>query len=163
MSLRKRIIMNAGSNWVGMFVNAAIGFFLVRIIWRSLGPDSFGVWALLSTGLRYPMIFESAFSLSTNRFVAFYKNDFNQMNRFISASFVILLGLSVLTVLVIAILSFFVSSIFTAIPSELATEAKVTCILVDSFLEEHNSSAIGIYDLSGNFSFINVYCLSNFR
>jgi len=130
MSLRKRIIMNAGSNWVGMFVNAAIGFFLVRIIWRSLGPDGFGVWALLSTGLRYPMIFENAFSLSTNRFVAFYRNDSNQMNRFISASFVILLGLAVLTVVIIALLSFYVSRIFTAIPNELAAEAQTTCILV---------------------------------
>ena len=130
MSLRKRIIMNAGSNWVGMIVNAAIGFFLVRIIWRNLGPDGFGVWALLSTGLRYPMIFENAFSLSTNRFVAFYRNDSSQMNRFISASFIILSGLAVLTVLVIALLSFFVSRIFTAIPNELASEAKVTCILV---------------------------------
>ncbi len=130
MSLRKRIIMNAGSNWVGMFVNAAIGFFLVRIIWRSLGPEGFGVWALLSTGLRYPMIFESAFSLSTNRFVAFYRNDSNQMNRFISASFIILLGFAVLTVIIIALLSFYVSRIFTAIPYELATEAQATCILV---------------------------------
>ena len=125
MSLRKRIIMNAGSNWVGMIVNAAIGFFLVRIIWRNLGPDGFGVWALLSTGLRYPMIFENAFSLSTNRFVAFYRNDSSQMNRFISASFIILSGLAVLTVLVIALLSFFVSRIFTAIPNELASGAKV--------------------------------------
>ena len=130
MSLRKRIIMNASSNWVGMFVNAAIGFFLVRIIWRSLGPDGFGVWALLSTGLRYPMIFENAFSLSTNRFVAYYRNDSNQMNRFISASFIILSGLAVLTVIIIALLSFYVSRIFTAIPNELATEAKTTCILV---------------------------------
>ena len=130
MSLRKRVIINAGSNWIGMFVNAAVSIVLVGIIWRRLGAQSFGVWALLSSGLRYPMIFESAFSLSTNRFVAFYRGDSEELNRFVSASFVILLILAILTVIVASFLSFFVSDIFAAITNELAGEAQVTCILV---------------------------------
>ena len=59
MSLRKRVMMNAGSNWAGMFITAAVSLVLVRIIWRNLGVESFGVWALLASGLRYPMIFET--------------------------------------------------------------------------------------------------------
>jgi O-antigen/teichoic acid export membrane protein len=130
MSLRKKVLMNAGSNWAGMFINAAVVLVLVRIILRNLGVDSFGVWALLSSGLRYPMIFESAFSLSTNRFVAFYRNDSEQLNRFVSASFVILLSLAVITIAAAVLLSFFISGIFTAITDELAGEAQITCILV---------------------------------
>lgn len=122
--------MNAGSNWAGMFVNAAVSIVLVVVIWRFLGKQSFGVWALLSSGLRYPMIFESAFSLSTNRFVAFYRGDSEELNRFVSASFVILLILAVLTVVAAVFLSFFVSGIFTAVTDELAGEAQITCILV---------------------------------
>jgi O-antigen/teichoic acid export membrane protein len=130
MSLRKKVLMNAGSNWAGMFINAAVVVVLVRIILRNLGVDSFGVWALLSSGLRYPMIFESAFSLSTNRFVAFYRDDSEQLNRFVSASFVILLSLAVITIAAAVLLSFFISDIFTAITEELAGEAQITCILV---------------------------------
>ena len=130
VSLRKRVMMNAGSNWAGMFVAAAVSLVLVRIIWRNLGIDSFGVWALLSSGLRYPMIFESAFSLSTNRFVAFYRNDSEQLCRFVSASFIVLLTLAVLTIAAAIILSFFISGIFTAITDDLAAEAQMTCILV---------------------------------
>ncbi len=134
MSLRKKVLMNASSNWAGMFINAAVVIVLVRIILRNLGVESFGVWALLSSGLRYPMIFESAFSLSTNRFVAFYRDDSEQLSRFVSASFVILLSLAVMTIAAAVILSFFISDIFTAITDELAGEAQITCILVGATL-----------------------------
>jgi len=123
-------MMNVGSNWAGMFVNAVVVLVLVRIIWNNLGSVQFGVWALLSSGLRYPMIFESAFSLSTNRSVAFYRGDSEELSQFISASFVILLILAFLTVVVSVLLSFFISGIFTAITSDLAGQAQVTCILV---------------------------------
>jgi len=121
--------MNAGSNWAGMLVAAAVGLVLFRTIRHNLGA-SFGVWALLSTGLRYPMILERAFSLSTNRFVAFYRDNIEQMNRFVSASFGILIVLALLTIAAAVLLSFFVSDIFTAITSESAREAQITCILV---------------------------------
>jgi len=130
MSLRKRIIINAGSNWASMAVAAVVGLVLLRVMWSELGKSSYGVWALLSTGLRYPMIIEGAFLLSTNRFVAFYRNDTKELNRFVSASFVILTALAVLTVAVAALLSFFVSDIFKAITAELARDAQITCILV---------------------------------
>ena len=129
MSLRKRIIMNAGSNWAGMLVAAVVGIVLFRIIRHNLGA-SFGVWALLSTGLRYPMILERAFSLSTNRFVAFYRDNTEQMNRFISASLGILIGLALLTIAAAVLLSFFLSDVFKAITAESAREAQITCILV---------------------------------
>ncbi len=122
--------MNAGSNWASMAVAAAVGLVLLRVMWSELGKSSYGVWALLSTGLRYPMIIEGAFLLSTNRFVAFYRDNIKELNRFVSASFVILTALAVLTVAVAALLSFFVSDIFTAITAELARDAQITCILV---------------------------------
>lgn len=130
VSLRKRVMMNAGSNWAGMFVTAAVSLVLVRIMWRNLGVDAFGIWALLTSGLRYPMIFETAFSLSTNRFVAFYRDDSEQLSRFVSASFIVLLTLAALTIAAAIILSFFISGIFAAITDDMAPEARVTCILV---------------------------------
>lgn len=122
--------MNAGSNWASMFVNAAVVLVFIRIIPHNLGWASYGVWALLSTGLRYPMILESAFSLSTNRFVAFHRNDSEQLNRFESASFVILSAFAALTIAAAILLSFFVSDIFAAVTDEFANDAQITCILV---------------------------------
>src|SRR3972149_6392854 len=130
MSLRKRIIINAGSNWASTVVTAIVGLVLVPIILRNLGVKAFGVWALLSTGLRYPMILESAFVLAINRFVAFYRDDVKKLNQFVSASFVILMALAVLTVAAAILLSFVISGIFAAITTEFADEAKITCMLV---------------------------------
>jgi O-antigen/teichoic acid export membrane protein len=76
------------------------------------------------------MILERAFSLSTNRFVAFYRDNTEQMNRFVSASFGILMGLAFLTIAASVLLSFFLSNIFAAITPESAREAQITCILV---------------------------------
>ncbi len=131
MSLRKRIIINAGSNWVSMAVAAVVGLVLLRVMWSELGKSSYGVWALLSTGLRYPMILEGAFLLSTNRFVAFYRNDTKELNRFVSASFIMLTALAVLTIVAAVLLSFVISDIFSsAITAEFAHDARITCILV---------------------------------
>ena len=131
MSLRKRIIINAGSNWVSMAVAAVVGLVLLRVMWSELGKSSYGVWALLSTGLRYPMILEGAFLLSTNRFVAFYRNDTKELNRFVSASFIMLTALAVLTIVAAVLLSFVISDIFSsAITPKFAHDARITCILV---------------------------------
>jgi O-antigen/teichoic acid export membrane protein len=122
--------MNAGSNWVSTVVMAAVGLVLVPIILSSLGVSGFGVWALLARGLAYPIILERAFVLAINRFVAFYRNDIKELNRFVSASFVILTGLAALTVTAAILLSFIISDIFAAITTEFADDARITCILV---------------------------------
>lgn len=130
MSLRKKVFLNAGSNWISQFVMAVVGLILIPLIRGKLGIESFGVWFLLSTGLRYPLILESSFSLTTNRFVAFYRNDTEQMNRFVSASFAVLAALAVLTIVIAALFSFFISDFFSAITKEMVFESQITCILV---------------------------------
>ena len=130
MSLRKRIIINAGSNWASMAVAAVVGLVLVRIILRDLDATGYGVWALLATGLRYPMILERAFVLAINRFVAFYRSDIKELNRFVSASFIILITLAILTVAAVTLLSFVISDIFSAITPEFERDARIACILV---------------------------------
>ncbi len=130
MSLRKRIIINAGSNWASMLTAAVVGLVLVRIILRDLEAAGYGVWALLATGLRYPMILERAFVLAINRFVAFYRSDIKELNRFVSTSFIILTALAILTVATLTLLSFVISDIFSAITPEFEHDARIVCILV---------------------------------
>lgn len=115
---------------MSQFVTAIVGLVLIPLIRGKLGSEAFSIWFLLSTGLRYPMILESSFSLSTNRFVAFYRNDTELQNRFVSASFAVLSVLGVLTAAAAALLSFFIPDLFTAITQDYAFDAQITCILV---------------------------------
>ena len=122
--------MNAGSNWVNTAVTGVVQLVLIPITLRALGESGYGVWALFAYGLSYPMILEGAFALSINRFAAYYANNQEQLNRYVSASFVILTGLAVLTAGAAILVSFAVADMFAAIPDELAGPAQVTCILV---------------------------------
>ena len=122
--------MNAGSNWANTMISAAVGLLLAPIMLGKLGDTAYGVWALLAYGLSYPIILDSSFVLSLNRFVAYYQNDPKEVNRFVSASFVILTALAVLTVTLAILLSFVISRIFAAIPEGLEGDAQTTCILV---------------------------------
>ncbi len=130
MSLRKRIIINAGSNWACTLITAVLGIILVPVILSYLGTVHYGVWVLLASVLSYVVILNRALTLAINRFVAFYHDDKENRNRFISASFLILAGMGVITVIAAIPLSFIIPDIFTAIPQEVAFEAQITFILV---------------------------------
>ena len=91
MSLHKRIIMNACSNWATMLVTAVVGLILVPIMLSGLGKAGFGVWALFAYGLSYPIILEMAFALAINRFVAFHRNDISELNRYLSTRLMVIL------------------------------------------------------------------------
>ena len=130
MSLRKKIMLNAGSNWAKSLAVAFVGILLIPIILKSIGEKGYGIWALLATGLAYPMILDRAFGLSISRFVAYHSEDTLERNRFISASLVVLICLSLLILVASILLSFFLTDMFTAITEEYAFEATVTCILI---------------------------------
>ncbi|MGD8787808.1 MAG: MATE family efflux transporter, partial [Phycisphaerales bacterium] len=77
-----------------------------------------------------PMILERAFVLAINRLAAFYRSDIKQVNRFVSASFIIMAGLAGLTVIATILLSYVIPNMFSAITEEFARDARITCILV---------------------------------
>ena len=130
MSLRQRLILNAGSIWASTAVVGVVGLILVPIMLRRIGDDAYGIWALVASVLSYVTILDAAFSLAVNRFVAYYRSDVEQMNRFVSASFLVLGGLAVLTAVGAAGVSLVITRIFPIIPPELARDARLTCMLV---------------------------------
>ncbi|MGQ9663517.1 MAG: oligosaccharide flippase family protein [Kiritimatiellia bacterium] len=130
MALRKRIVLNIGSSWASSAVVGAVGVIIVPVMLNSVGKMAYGVWALVASTLSYVTILDAAFSLAVNRFVAYYRYDQARRNSFVSASFVLLSGMAVITALGGMILSFFVHRIFPSIPRELAWEARTTCALV---------------------------------
>jgi len=151
MSLKRRIILNVASNWASMFVTAVAGLIVVPFILTKVGSTGYGVWALLAYGLAYPQLLEAAFALSINRFVAFYRQDTKQLNAFVSASFVIMIVLSIVTIAAAVAVSFFLSDLFRAITPEFQRSAQITCILVGvtlamQMLQSTHSGALRGYE-----------------
>jgi O-antigen/teichoic acid export membrane protein len=135
MSLKKQIIMSIGSNWANNIITAAVRFLLIPVMLGMLGDTAYGVWALLAYGLAYPSILDSSFTLATNRFVAYYRKDPVQLNKFVASSFAIMATLAIMVLAAAVMLSFFVPDIFSSsIPGEMAGDARITCILVGVML-----------------------------
>jgi O-antigen/teichoic acid export membrane protein len=151
MLLKWRVLLNAGSNWANMFVAAVTGLIVVPVILARVGSTGYGIWALLAYGLAYPHLLEAAFALSINRFVAFYREDPKQLNAFVSASFVIMVALSIVTIAAAVAISFFLSDLFRAITPEFERSAQITCILVGvtlalQMLQSTHSGALRGYE-----------------
>jgi len=130
MSLKKKIIINIGSNWAGTLVTIVAGVVIVPLVLSQVKAEGYGVWALLAGGLSYVAILDRALLSAVNRFVAYAGDDVEQRNGYISASFFILTGFAVISIVGISALSFFVADVFRSIPPHLAREAQVTCVLV---------------------------------
>jgi len=130
VSLKKLFIINAASSWAAMIVSIFSNLIVIPIMLSKLGVDKFGVWSLLSYGLAYPAILQSALCLAINRYVAYYNNDPKQLNFCVSASFVTFLILSMMTVIASIIVSFYLTNMFSSIPLSLAKDAQTGCILV---------------------------------
>lgn len=130
MSTTRRIAVNAASNWANMLVTAAAGLFVVPFMLSAVGREAYGVWALLSVGLSYPLILERAFALSVTHFVAAHKGDSETSNAYVSASVRTMGVIALVTVGAAAAFAPFVDDVFAAVTPDLAAEASQTCLLV---------------------------------
>ena len=145
MSLKRQVAVNVVSNWVGFLVQAAAGIVIIPFVLRQVGTEAYGVWALLAGLLAYFQILESAFSLSINRFAAYYRSDMASVNRYFTATVHMTLTMGVVVVLLGAGISLVVDKVFS-IPAALETQARVTCILVVANLAvvAINSAMVGL-------------------
>ena len=77
-------------NWVGVALNIAIGLLLSPYIIRKLGPERYGIWALVFTLVEYLWFFDLGFNTSVTQFVAKYRarNEPDQINRVINTGLV---------------------------------------------------------------------------
>ena len=145
MSLKRRVAVNIAANWAGFFVQAMVGIFLVPFILYKVGTEAYGVWALLTGLLAYFQILQSAFTLSINRFAAYYRSDMSDVNRYFAATLYSMFGLGGVIVLLGVGVSFVVNLIFS-FPVEFEGQAKTTCVLIGANLAviAVNGSIVGL-------------------
>ena len=129
-SLRRRLALNAGSNWANLLVTTLITLALIPFMLDRLGVDAYGVWALLAFGLAYPVILERAFANAVVRFVAYHRDEPEVRNRYVASALVVMAGLAVVTVLAAWAVSGLLTDAFAAIPVAMDAQVRTTCVLV---------------------------------
>ncbi len=68
----ERFVLNVAWNWAGVSISLISGFLLSPFLFRRLGPEGYGIWALLFSLVEYYWLFDLGVRSATNKYVAHY-------------------------------------------------------------------------------------------
>src|ERR1700721_3257066 len=88
MSFKILALKNVASNWAGLGVNIAVGFFLSPFILHHLGDEAFGLWVLIFSLTGYYGIFDFGIRSSLIRYVSKFQatGDKDELARLVNTS-----------------------------------------------------------------------------
>lgn len=94
-SVNKRIYKNICANWLGLFTNLIVGFFLTPFILHRLGDAAFGLWVLMSTFTGYYGFLDLGIRNAIIRYVARFvaNSEWVELASVASTSFFTYLGM----------------------------------------------------------------------
>ncbi|MHB8216812.1 MAG: lipopolysaccharide biosynthesis protein [Candidatus Sulfotelmatobacter sp.] len=131
MSLKIRALKNVASNWAGLAVNIAVGFFISPVILHHLGDEAFGLWVLIFSLTGYYGIFDFGIRSSLIRYVSKFQavDDKEQLARLVNTSLFTYSCLGLVLFLVTLVGSLFVDRLFH-VPAGFAKDARVLFLMV---------------------------------
>src|SRR3974390_176289 len=117
------ILKNAGSSWFALGVTVVVGFFLSPYILHHLGDEAFGLWVLIFSITGYYGLFDLGIRSSIVRYVAGYAatNDAEQLNLLVNTAMISYAAIGAVCLLITALGTYFVDSIFHVPPDFLRT------------------------------------------
>lgn len=130
-SVNKRMYKNIGANWLGLFANLVVGFFLTPFMLHRLGDNAFGLWALMSTFTGYYGLLDLGIRNAIIRYIArhFANNDWAELASVASTCLFTYLGICVAGFVLTAGAAWQVERLI-AIPSEFSHTAKLLVLIV---------------------------------
>jgi O-antigen/teichoic acid export membrane protein len=122
-NLKVEALRNISSNWFGLAVSIAVGFFLSPFILHKLGDDAFGLWVLIFSITGYYGLFDLGIRSSVIKYVAKYSavHDYDSLTRLINTSLFAYSCLAAVLLLISGAGFFYVDSIFHVSPGFLNT------------------------------------------
>lgn len=129
--MRKRLIQNIFSNYIGFGVNSLVTLLLTPFLIRNLGSSQYGVWVLLSTLVAYFQLLEFGIMPSIIRFVSFHRtrDEKYEVEAVIGSALCPLIVLSLLTLPVTYMASETFPSIFNLDGTDSATFVRAIWLL----------------------------------
>lgn len=102
MNQSNRVIINTLAQYTKTFLGIIIALYSTRIVLQQLGSSDFGLFSLVGSVLAFLSFFNTALTRSTQRFLSFYmgKNDDTYQCTVLFNSFVLHIGISLFTTVV---------------------------------------------------------------
>ena len=131
MNHKALVLRNVGSNWVGLGVTVAVGFFLSPFILHTLGNDAFGLWVLVFSITGYYGLFDLGIRSSIIKYVAKYAaiRDYDGLARLVNTSLCSYSGVAAVLLVITGVGAWYVDSIFRVPPAFLQT-ARLLFVMV---------------------------------
>ena len=126
MNLKKQTLKNVGASWLGLVVNAGVGFFLSPFILHKLGDAAFGLWVLLITVFGYYGLLDLGIRSSIIKYVAEFNatRDLDRLLRTINTVVFSYACLGLTIFIITETASFFVGTLFH-LPPDLVHTAEI--------------------------------------
>ncbi len=128
---KRQIIKNVGSSWFALGVNVFVGLLLSPFILHRLGDAAFGIWVLIFSITGYYGLFDLGIRSSIVRYVSKFTatDDIQDLAKLINTSLFSYSCIGALSLLVTAVVSFYLDSLFK-IPPELHSTARWLLLMV---------------------------------
>lgn len=132
---RVQALRNIGSNWFGLGVSLAVGFFISPFILHKLGDEAFGLWVLIFSVTGYYGLFDLGIRSSVIKYAARYAavGDRERLARLINTSLFTYSCIAVVLLILTGVGSRYVDSIFHIAPNFLRT-ARLLFMMVGTAL-----------------------------
>ncbi|WP_339385072.1 MATE family efflux transporter [Calothrix sp. FACHB-168] len=130
------LLKNAFANVIRGSFSALMAFILPPFLIQLLPTHTFSVWIIILQLTAYVSYFDFGVQTAVGRFVAYANElgDFQQRDRIVNTSLIILFGSGLLAMLFLALLAWQLPHIFPKIPGELLTDAQIAILLIGSSL-----------------------------
>ena len=151
MSKARIYARNLAANWLGYGINLVVMFLLSPYVVHSLGDVRYGVWSVLMSLTGYMGLVELGTRAALGRHINYYlgTDDVPQVNGVINSALAMFTGATALVLLAAGVLSVYVQDIFTAVPADYATRARIVLLLVAGNLSISLYSAVFRQILTG--------------
>ena len=134
-SLKLQALRNVSSNWFGLGVSVAVGFFLSPFILHRLGDEAFGLWVLVFSITGYYGLFDLGIRSSVVKYVAKYAatGDQDMLTSLVNTSLFSYGVMAAILLLITSLCAWRIDSIFR-IESGFVSTARLLFLMVGSSL-----------------------------
>lgn len=144
MSAGNKIAKNVIANYVGVFGQIAIAFFLSPFLVNTLGDTKYGIWTIVAALSGYMSLLDLGISSAIGRYVSKYhqSSDHQKLNAIVNSALLLFLLISTLVVLISPWTSRFIVN-FVNFDAELESTVQLLVVIV--------SFDVAIFVISGIF------------
>lgn len=114
MNNTNQVVKNVSFNWIAMAFGLVLGFIQAPIVVLGLGNTWYGIWVLVNQLTAYTWLFDLGIREAVVRYVSKHrpKKEFREINEIVSTAIYLYFFISVLTIVVVLILVWFLPNIF---------------------------------------------------